>query len=187
MRQKHSHGSSPLSRTGDESAPPDRRGDGTSPPRLDPSEAMSCALGAAREAASRGEVPVGAIVLGADGQVLACASNEVEQRVDPSAHAEILAMREAARVLGSRSLASCTLVVTLEPCPMCASAMTHFRLGRVIYGAYDPKGGGVDHGPRIFEQPACLHRPEVIGGVREHENAELLKKFFMTLRESRAS
>lgn len=148
---------------------------------------MTLAFEAARHAADRGEVPVGAVLVGAQGQVLAIASNEVEQRKDPSAHAEILAMREAARVLDSRSLAACTLVVTLEPCPMCAAAMAHFRLGRVIYGAYDPKGGGVDHGPRIFEHPNCLHRPEVIGGVREQENAELLKKFFITLRESRES
>ncbi|GBQ90699.1 nucleoside deaminase [Asaia krungthepensis] len=148
---------------------------------------MADALNAAREAAGRGEVPVGALVFGPEGQVLARASNEVEARHDPSAHAEILAMRAAAQALGSRSLLRCTLVVTLEPCPMCAAAMVHFRLGRVIYGAYDPKGGGVDHGPRIFEQAACLHRPEVIGGVCEQENAALLKKFFTTLRESGAS
>lgn len=148
---------------------------------------MSAALAAAREAAARGEVPVGAVVLGPGGRVIAQAGNEVEQRKDPSAHAEILAMRAAATALGSRSLAACTLIVTLEPCPMCASAMVHFRLGRVIYGAYDPKGGGVDHGPRIFEQPACLHRPEVVGGVSEQENAQLLKDFFITLRETRVS
>jgi len=146
---------------------------------------MTAALEAAREAAERGEVPVGAVVLGPEGGVIARAGNEVEQRRDPSAHAEILAMRAATAVLGTRSLADCTLVVTLEPCPMCASAMVHFRLGRVIYGAYDPKGGGVDHGPRIFEQRGCLHRPEVIGGVQEQENALLLKKFFITLRETR--
>lgn len=154
---------------------------------VDTSMGMALALAAARQAEKRGEVPVGAVVLGEEGQVLAITSNEVEQRQDPSAHAEILAMREAARLSGSRSLSSCTLVVTLEPCPMCASAMVHFRLGRVIYGAYDPKGGGVDHGPRIFEQPSCLHRPEVIGGVREQENAQLLRKFFITLRQSRLS
>ncbi|WP_336947046.1 nucleoside deaminase [Asaia sp. HN010] len=148
---------------------------------------MSAALAAAREAAARGEVPVGAVVLGPGGRVIAQAGNEVEQRKDPSAHAEILAMRAAATALGSRSLAACTLIVTLEPCPMCASAMVHFRLGRVIYGAYDPKGGGIDHGPRIFEQPACLHRPEVVGGVSEQENAQLLKDFFITLRETRVS
>ncbi|WP_438384326.1 nucleoside deaminase [Asaia sp. BMEF1] len=148
---------------------------------------MKAALAAAREAAARGEVPVGAVVLGPGGRVIAQAGNEVEQRKDPSAHAEILAMRAAATALGSRSLAACTLIVTLEPCPMCASAMVHFRLGRVIYGAYDPKGGGVDHGPRIFEQPACLHRPEVVGGVSEQENAQLLKDFFITLRETRVS
>lgn len=148
---------------------------------------MELALAAAHEAASRGEVPVGAVVLAPDGREIARASNEVEARQDPSAHAEILAMRAATAALGTRSLAGCTLVVTLEPCPMCASAMVHFRLGKVIFGAYDPKGGGVDHGPRIFEQPACLHRPEVIGGVCEQENARILRDFFITLRETRDS
>ncbi|WP_025822878.1 nucleoside deaminase [Asaia astilbis] len=147
---------------------------------------MVRALDVARLAASQGEVPVGAVVIGPEGTVIAQAGNEVEQRKDPSAHAEILAMRAAAAVLGGRSLSHCTLVVTLEPCPMCAAAMVHFRLGKVIYGAYDPKGGGVDHGPRIFEQPACLHRPEVVGGLCEQENALLLKEFFRSLRTSRA-
>jgi len=148
---------------------------------------MQAALAAAREAAARGEVPVGAVVLGPGGHVIAQAGNEVEQRKDPSAHAEILVMQAAATALGSRSLAECTLVVTLEPCPMCAAAMVHFRLGRVVYGAYDPKGGGVDHGPRIFEQPGCLHRPEVVGGVSEQENARILREFFITLRKTRVS
>ncbi|GBQ12078.1 cytosine deaminase [Swaminathania salitolerans LMG 21291] len=147
------------------------------------SAAMARALDLAKQAAARGEVPVGAVVTGPAGQILAEAGNEVEMRCDPSAHAEILAMRRAAAALGSRSLAGCTLVVTLEPCPMCAAAMVHFRLGRVVFGAYDPKGGGVDHGPRLFGRRGCLHRPEVVGGIREQENAALLRDFFIRLRE----
>lgn len=148
---------------------------------------MTLALNAARDAAARHEVPVGAVILDGSGQVIASAGNEVETRQDPSAHAEILAMRVATSRLGSRSLAECTLVVTLEPCPMCAAAMVHFRLGRLIYGAYDPKGGGVDHGPRIFDRPGCLHRPDVISGMKERENSRLLKLFFQGLRHEHAS
>lgn len=144
--------------------------------------AMQIALQAAREAASCGEVPVGAVVLGPDGNVLAVARNHVEGAHDASAHAELLAMREAAARLKSPRLTDCTLVVTLEPCPMCAAAIVHFRIGRVVFGAYDPKGGGVEHGPRIFERPSCLHRPEVIGGVCEREASEMLKAFFRRLR-----
>jgi len=149
-------------------------------------EAMAHALAAAEEAAARGEVPVGAVVLGPDGDVLAVRGNEVECASDASAHAELLAMRMAASRLGSPRLADCTVVVTLEPCPMCAAAMVHFRVGRLIFGAYDPKGGGVDHGPRVFERPGCLHRPEVIGGVRERESAALLQGFFKGLRQGRS-
>jgi cytosine deaminase len=145
---------------------------------------MEHALAQARAAASRGEVPVGAVVLGPDGAVLAACGNRVEQDQDASAHAELMAMRTAARSLGSARLLGCTLVVTLEPCPMCAAAIVHFRIPRLVFGAYDPKGGGVDHGPRIFDQVGCLHRPEVIGGVRENECGELLKDFFAGLRES---
>ncbi|WP_252345311.1 nucleoside deaminase [Gluconobacter sp. P1C6_b] len=143
---------------------------------------MQTALQAAREASSCGEVPVGAVVLGLDGGVLAVARNHVEGTHDASAHAELLAMREAASRLKNPRLTDCTLVVTLEPCPMCAAAIVHFRIGRVVFGAYDPKGGGVEHGPRIFERPSCLHRPEVIGGVCEREASELLKAFFRRLR-----
>lgn len=145
--------------------------------------AMQTALQAAREAASFGEVPVGAVVLAPDGRVLAIARNHVEGAHDASAHAELLAMREAAARLKSPRLTDCTLVVTLEPCPMCAAAIVHFRIGRVVFGAYDPKGGGVEHGPRIFERPSCLHRPEVIGGVCEREASALLKDFFRKLRK----
>lgn len=141
-------------------------------------EPMQQALEQAHAAARRNEVPVGAIVLGPDGAVLAQAGNRVEQNNDASAHAELLAMRDAAQTLGSARLLGCTLVVTLEPCPMCAAAIVHFRVPKLVFGAYDPKGGGVDHGPRIFDQPGCLHRPEVIGGVHETECGELLRAFF---------
>lgn len=143
---------------------------------------METALREAAGAAAAAEVPVGAVVLGPGGAMLASAGNRVERDGDASAHAELLAMRAAARRLGSPRLIDCTLVVTLEPCPMCAAASVHFRVRRVVFGAYDPKGGGVDHGPRLFEQPGCLHRPEVIGGVRETESAAMLRRFFATLR-----
>ncbi|MCQ8277390.1 nucleoside deaminase [Acetobacteraceae bacterium KSS8] len=143
---------------------------------------MQRALDQARLAAGRGEVPVGAVVLGPDGALLAEAGNRVEADRDASAHAELLAMRAAARRLGTPRLLGCTLVVTLEPCPMCAAAISHFRVGRVMFGAYDPKGGGVEHGPRLFAQPSCLHRPETVGGVREREAAALLRGFFAALR-----
>ena len=143
-----------------------------------PMDGMAIALDEARAAGARGEVPVGAVVLGPDGALLARAGNAVEATHDASAHAEMLAMREAARALGSPRLIGCTVLVTLEPCPMCAAAMVHFRVRRAVFGAYDPKGGGVDHGPRVFDSPGCLHRPEVVGGVREAEAAELLRRFF---------
>ncbi len=145
------------------------------------SAAMVMALAEGRAAAARGEVPVGALVLGPDGRVLAAAGNEIEAG-DASGHAELLAMRRAARRLGSVRLPACTLVVTLEPCPMCAAACAHFRIARLVFGAYDPKGGGVEHGPRLFQSPGCLHRPEVLGGVRETEAAALLRRFFADLR-----
>ncbi len=145
-------------------------------------EAMDRALEQARLAAARGEVPVGAVVLDADGRMVGCAGNEVEARHDPSAHAEMLALRAAAARLGTRRLAECDLVVTLEPCPMCAAAVSLFRVRRLIFGAYDPKSGGVEHGPRIFQASSCNHRPEVIGGVHELECADLLQRFFLTLR-----
>jgi len=145
-------------------------------------DTMQIALGEAEQAAARGEVPVGAAVLGPDGTVLARTGNRVEADRDAAAHAEMLAMHAAARALGSPRLAGCTLVVTLEPCPMCAAAAVHYRVARVVFGAYDPKGGGVEHGPRIFAQPACLWRPEIVGGVREQECAGLLHRFFKDLR-----
>ena len=143
---------------------------------------MRIALDEARAAGARGEVPVGALVLTPDGAVLARAGNEVEARRDASAHAELLALRAAARRLGSTRLAGCTLVATLEPCPMCAAAASHFRIARLLFGAYDPKGGGIEHGPRLYAQPGCLHRPEVVGGIEEREAAALLRDFFLPLR-----
>ena len=139
---------------------------------------MELALAEARAALCRGEVPVGAVVLGPDGAVLARAGNCVEATNDASAHAEIVAMRGAAARLGSPRLPACDLVVTLEPCPMCAQAISFFRIRRLIFGAYDPKGGGVEHGARVFDAASCHHRPEVVGGVRETEAAALLKGFF---------
>ena len=143
---------------------------------------MQEALRAARAAGERGEVPVGAVVLAPDGRVLACAGNEVEERHDASAHAELLALRAASALLGRTRLDGCILVATLEPCPMCAAAASHFRVARVVFGAYDPKGGGVEHGPRLYRQPGCLHRPEAVGGVCEREAAALLRDFFRSLR-----
>ena len=144
--------------------------------------AMDLALEHARAAAARGEVPVGAVVTGPDGTVIARAGNRVEADNDASAHAEILAMRAAAAALGSARLTDCDLVVTLEPCPMCAQAISLFRIRRLVFGAYDPKGGGVEHGARIFDARSCHHKPEIIGGVRETECADLLRAFFAALR-----
>jgi tRNA(Arg) A34 adenosine deaminase TadA len=143
---------------------------------------MELALDEARAAAARGEVPVGAVVLGPDWAVLARAGNRCEERADPTAHAELLALREAAARRGEPRLPDCDVVVTLEPCPMCAAAISLFRVRRLVFGAYDPKGGGVEHGPRIYAAPGCLHRPEVVGGVREREAAALLRAFFAARR-----
>jgi tRNA(Arg) A34 adenosine deaminase TadA len=144
--------------------------------------AMEIALAEARAAALRGEVPVGAVVLDATGAVLARAGNAVEASHDASAHAELLALRAAAQNRGRARLEDCDLIVTLEPCPMCAHAISLFRIRRLIFGAYDPKGGGVEHGARVFDAPSCHHRPEIIGGVRETEAASLLRAFFAALR-----
>jgi tRNA(adenine34) deaminase len=139
---------------------------------------MLVALARARDAAAQDEVPVGAVVRAANGTILATAFNRSEQDNDPSAHAELLALRAAAAIRGNPRLTDCDLFVTLEPCPMCAHAISLFRIRRLVFGAYDPKGGGVDHGARIFEAASCHHRPEVIGGVREAESAALLRDFF---------
>lgn len=140
---------------------------------------MTRALEAARAAAGNGEVPVGAVLVHApSGRVLAVAANRVEADCDPTAHAEMLAIREAARRMGEPRLVDCDLYVTLEPCAMCAQAIAHARIRRLVFGAYDPKGGGVEHGARVFAQPTCHHRPEVVGGVEETAAAALLRAFF---------
>jgi tRNA(Arg) A34 adenosine deaminase TadA len=139
---------------------------------------MELALAEARAAAQRGEVPIGAVVVGPDGRVLAAAGNRTEADRDPTAHAEMLAIRAAAAALGSARLVGCDLHVTLEPCPMCAQAISFARLRRVYYGASDPKGGGIEHGPRLFAQPSCHHRPEVYPGIAEQEAGALLRDFF---------
>jgi tRNA(adenine34) deaminase len=139
---------------------------------------MEVALREARAAAARGEVPVGAVVLDGSGAVLAAAGNRTEADHDASAHAELLALRAASAVRGSARLTDCTLVVTLEPCPMCAGAISAFRIAKLVFGAYDPKSGGVEHGSRVFAASSCHHRPEVVGGVREEECGDLLRAFF---------
>lgn len=140
---------------------------------------MDIALDEARAAGDRGEVPVGAVVTDSrTGAILARAGNRVEALSDPTAHAEILAIRAAAAALGSPRLTDCDLTVTLEPCAMCAQAIAFARLRRLTFGAYDPKGGGVDHGARIFQQSTCNHEPDVVGGVQETEASALLKAFF---------
>ncbi len=146
------------------------------------SEFMDMALAEAGAAAARGEVPVGAVVVGADGGVLARAGNRVVELADPSAHAELLAIRAAAEVLGSERLTGCDLYVTLEPCPMCAGAISLARLRRLYYGAEDPKAGGVDHGARVFSHATCHHAPEVYGGLRERAASQMLKAFFKARR-----
>lgn len=143
---------------------------------------MDIALAEARDAAARGEVPVGAVVLAPDGTVLARSGNQVEVLRDASAHAELLALRAAAARRGTPRLPDCDLVVTLEPCPMCAQAISFFRIRRLVFGAYDPKGGGVDHGARVFDAASCHHRPEVVGGVREQDATSLLRGFFAAKR-----
>ncbi len=144
---------------------------------------MAVALAYARRGGSLGEVPVGAVVVdGPTGDILARRHNLVEAHKDPTAHAELLALRAAARRLSSARLSHCDLYVTLEPCPMCAQAISFFRIRRLYFAAPDPKGGGVEHGPRIFTQPTCHHRPEVIGGLRESECGAALKDFFKARR-----
>ena len=139
---------------------------------------MERALQQAHAAAERGEVPIGAVIVGPDGAVLAEAGNRTEADRDPTAHAEMLAIRAAASRLGASRLVDCDLHVTLEPCPMCAQAISFARIRRVYYGASDPKGGGIEHGPRIFSQPTCHHRPEVYPGIGEREAGEILREFF---------
>ena len=143
---------------------------------------MDQALDLARAAAAAGEVPVGCVVV-RDGSVIARAGNRTITDRDPTAHAEILAIREAARVLGSERLTDCDLHVTLEPCAMCAGALSFARIRRLYYGAADPKGGAVDNGVRFFGSTTCHHRPEVYGGIGESEAGALLREFFRLRRD----
>jgi tRNA(Arg) A34 adenosine deaminase TadA len=145
---------------------------------------MRIALQEAQAAADAGEAPIGAVVIDpATGEVIAKAHNAPIGRHDPTAHAEILALREAAQKLGNYRLTGLTLVVTLEPCAMCAGAISHARIGRLVFGAEDAKGGAVVSGPRFFDQPTCHSRPEVTSGVMAEEGADLLKNFFRARRK----
>jgi len=144
---------------------------------------MAAALDEARAAAARGEVPVGCVLVRPEtGEILARDGNRTEASADPTAHAEMLVLRAAAARVGGPRLVGCDLYVTLEPCPMCAQAIAFARLRRVYFGAYDPKGGGVEHGPRIFAQPTCHHRPDIYGGIAEAACADLLTDFFRARR-----
>lgn len=144
-------------------------------------EPIALALAEARKAAAAGEVPVGAVVA-RDGEVISVAHNAPRELHDPTAHAEVLAIRRAAAALGNQRLEGCELWVTLEPCAMCAGAISHARIARLYYAAADPKGGAVEHGARVFEQEQCLHRPEVYSGMGEAQAAELLREFFESRR-----
>jgi tRNA(Arg) A34 adenosine deaminase TadA len=144
---------------------------------------MRIALDAAQAAAEAGETPVGAVVFDpASGEVIATGANQPIGAHDPTAHAEIVALRAAARTLGNYRLTGLGLAVTLEPCAMCAGAISHARIGTLVFGADDPKGGAVVHGPRVFEQPTCHWRPQVVGGVLAEESAALLRGFFRARR-----
>jgi tRNA(adenine34) deaminase len=150
---------------------------------------MARALDEAAAAGAAGEVPVGAVLADDAGDIIAVAGNRVERDRDPTAHAEMLVLRAGARQpgashegLGAKHLAGCDLYVTLEPCPMCAAAISLAHIRRLYFAAYDPKGGGVEHGARIFDQPTCHHRPEIYGGIAERAGAELLRRFFQARR-----
>jgi tRNA(Arg) A34 adenosine deaminase TadA len=143
---------------------------------------MRRALSEAEAAGQRGEVPIGAVVVGPDGALIAAAGNRTRELNDPTAHAEILVIRAACAALGSERLIGCDLYVTLEPCPMCAAAISFARLRRLYYGAADPKGGGVEHGARVFSQPTCHHAPELYPGLAEAQAGALLRTFFQAKR-----
>jgi tRNA(adenine34) deaminase len=143
---------------------------------------MNLALAEAEAAADRGDVPVGAVLVDGEGRVLAAGGNRVEADHDPTAHAEMVVLRAGAARLGVARLTECDLYVTLEPCAMCAAAIALARLRRLYFGAYDPKGGAVEHGPRLFDQPTTHHRPEIYGGIEEGRAGELLRDFFRARR-----
>jgi len=147
---------------------------------------MKLALIEAQKAFSLGEVPIGAVILeGPSRRIITSTHNKVEELLDPTAHAEMLAIRAATSILGVKTLSQCTIFVTLEPCAMCAQAISLAKIKRLVFGAYDPKGGGVEHGGRIFQQASCNHRPELIGGVEETASANLLKAFFLQKRNAK--
>lgn len=145
-------------------------------------ELMSLALKEAEAAGERGEVPVGALIADSKGAVIARAGNRIRELCDPTAHAEMLAIRAAAAHLNNERLTGCDLVVTLEPCAMCVGAISLARIERLVFAAEDPKGGAVLHGPRFFEQPTCHHRPEIIAGPGHGRSATLLRNFFRARR-----
>jgi tRNA(Arg) A34 adenosine deaminase TadA len=145
---------------------------------------MEHALGLAGAAAFAGEVPVGAVITDGAGEIIACMANRVEIDRNPSAHAELLALQAACESRGSKYLTDCTLTVTLEPCAMCAGAIAAFRVGKLVFGAYDPKSGAVEHGPRVFSHATTHHKPEIIGGVRDSECSALLAAFFAGKRDA---
>lgn len=144
---------------------------------------FDAAFAAARAAGERGEVPIGAAIL-RDGDVIAAAGNRTRELNDPTAHAEMLAIRLACEALASERIGDCDLYVTLEPCPMCAGAISFARIRRLYYAASDPKGGGVEHGPRVFSHETCHHAPEVYSGIREGEAAAMLRTFFQEKRDA---
>lgn len=149
----------------------------------DENKYMALALDHARKAAAAGEVPVGAILVEAkSGNIVAAAGNLTEKNHDATAHAEMIVLREGGKIKGTPRLSDCDLYVTLEPCPMCAAAISLARVRRLYYGAYDPKSGGVEHGPRVLDNPSCHHKPEIYGGIEETACADLLKKFFQDKR-----
>jgi len=152
------------------------------PPEHQHSKMMARALDEARKAAAQGEAPIGAVLVDAEGAVLAAAGNAPVSSSDPTAHAEIRALREAAARLGNYRLPGTTLYVTLEPCAMCAGAISHARVARLVVAAKDPKGGAVWHGPKFFEQPTCHSRPEIVEGPFAQEAGDLLKAFFRARR-----
>jgi len=143
---------------------------------------MARALAEAAAAGAAQEVPVGAVLVDTTGQIVAAAGNRVERDHDPTAHAEMLVLRGGAARLGQKRLDGCDLYVSLEPCPMCAAAIGLAHIRRLYFAAYDPKGGGVEHGPRLFDQPSLHHRPEVYGGIAEREAGDLLRRFFQARR-----
>lgn len=148
---------------------------------MQPNQFMQYALDLAMQGAEAGEVPIAALVV-KDNQIVAGFYNRVETFADPTAHAEMLVIRAACDMLDSPRLTDCDLYVTLEPCPMCATAISFARIKRLYFAAHDPKGGGVENGPRIFSQPTCHHKPEVYGGIAEHQAGEMLKEFFRNRR-----